>query len=509
MREKKVLLPWLLLLASCAPDYADAPTRLVGVGYDPEEISPAPTPYGGVVEYSWVNFAGAGLSLAHMGLGAFDEVGPGFAGFAPPYAAVYGFSYVFDTLLPAADSLAGVTSVPPDVDDTCFTTFAAGGPIGSFKTVDVGSWMDFRTADGTGGMRLERIPGDYAADPQDLFIYYSTIDYWVPEVQTGLVGSGDELRPNQLESIVVRPRNFPFGEDVTFSFPGGIPSNEAPVAAMPLPSGAAGSAESRTYTLPTRASGVQVAWTGPKYDAYGTLLATEGEQQTCLQYSPPVGAAASVADCAAEVPPTQAVTGQTYTGPWESEGGVTFRWDGLEGSGETVSLAVRFLGAVDREDSTFHEHVVVGGEGNRRAWALAQTQNSIPDDADLPEGRRAPTPCEDEGDWVFDDAYELHDGTLVPSMQGNPFDNVAEVTCRLADDGEFVLTQEHVLEAVTYARRVGAEGAVFYFARSTGAQAVVPDVKNGYDERLAISPVKLTSRAVEIGRFWFDPSAVE
>jgi hypothetical protein len=102
-----------------------------------------------------------------------------------------------------------------------------------------------------------------------------------------------------------------------------------------------------------------------------------------------------------------------------------------------------------------------------------------------------------------------YDGTLVPSMQGNPFDNVAEVTCRLADDGEFVLTQEHVLEAVTYARRVGAEGAVFYFARSTGAEAVVPDVKNGYDERLAISPMKLTSRAVEIGRFWFDPSAVE
>ena len=121
---------------------------------------------------------------------------------------------------------------------------------------------------------------------------------------------------------------------------------------------------------------------------------------------------------------------------------------------------------------------------------------------------RAPTACE-EGEWVFDDAYENATGGYVPSMQGNPLDNVAEVTCRLADDGEYTLTAAQLEEALTYARRVGAEGAVFYFARSTETEAVVPAVKNQFDQRLEISPIKLTSRAVDIGRFWFDPDAVE
>ena len=82
----RTILPLLALLPalSCAPEYDDVPVKLVGVGYDPDEIGPAPTPYGGVVEYSWVNFAGGGLSLALMGLGSFDEVGPQMVGYRPP-----------------------------------------------------------------------------------------------------------------------------------------------------------------------------------------------------------------------------------------------------------------------------------------------------------------------------------------------------------------------------------------------------------------------------------------
>ncbi len=46
------LLSLAALGVSCAPDYSDATTKMVGVGYNPDEIGPAPTPYGGVVEYS-------------------------------------------------------------------------------------------------------------------------------------------------------------------------------------------------------------------------------------------------------------------------------------------------------------------------------------------------------------------------------------------------------------------------------------------------------------------------
>jgi hypothetical protein len=108
---------------------------------------------------------------------------------------------------------------------------------------------------------------------------------------------------------------------------------------------------------------------------------------------------------------------------------------------------------------------------------------------------------------VFDDAYELANGELAPWMQGDPYNNVAEVNCRLGDDGEFELTSAMVEEAMTYARRYGAEGAVFYFARSNDVEAEVPLVKDQYDQGREISPIKITSRAIDIGRFWYSEGA--
>lgn len=496
---------------SCAPDYADAPTKLVGVGYNPEEIGPAPTPYGGVVEYSWVNFAGGGLSLALMGLGSFDEVGPSMVGYAPPYAAVYGFSYIFDTKLEAADSLGGVTSVPPETDDTCYTTFDATGPIGSFKTVDVGSWMKFSTEDGTGGVTLARLPEDYPPNPQDLFIYYSVIDYWSAEPIYGLVPGGSE-DPADMDRVLVRTRNFPFGEQVTFSFPGGLAGVETPVASLPRPSASAAKGNT-SFPLPTAPGGVMVEWNGPRYDAYGHALET-GAQTACLSYVAPPDAPSEAPDCdGADIPASNTgLQGQMYTGPWDTEdGNVTFHWTpGTTNPDEYVSLAIRFLGPVDMNDPNLLERVVTVESSRpvQNAWDDAQTgaQASIPPDREPGLGRRAPTACEDpaKSEWVFDDAYLTADGDLAPWMRGDPFNNVAEVTCRLKDDGSFTLSNQVLAEARAYAQRRGAQGAVFYFARSTDTPAQVPPAKDQYNQRLEISPIKLTSRAVDIGRFWYE-----
>jgi len=78
------------------------------------------------------------------------------------------------------------------------------------------------------------------------------------------------------------------------------------------------------------------------------------------------------------------------------------------------------------------------------------------------------------------------------------------VTCRLKDDGDYTLTSAQLEQALTYARRAGAEGAIFFFARSTEAEAVVPAAKGQFGQRKEISPIKLTSRAIDIGRFWFE-----
>jgi hypothetical protein len=426
-------------------------------------------------------------------------------GYKPPYAAVYGFSYVFDTKLSAADTLGGVTSVPPEVDDSCYTTFDASGPIGSFKTVDVGSWMQFATEDGEGGMRLDRLPGDYPPDEQDLFIYYSSIDYWAAEAIYGLVPDPESERPGRMDEVLVRQRNFPFGEEVDFSFPGALARQEPPIGSLPRPSASVGNTR---FELPNRPGGVQLSWTGPLYDGYGHTLA-EGEQATCLAYATPGAAPASAADCAnADTPSSREFTGQMYTGPWDTEQGVTFRWESPDepSAGEYVSLAVRFLGPVDRTDSNFLERVVFvdPDEDAQRAWNEAVRSDTIPGETEQPRGRRSPTACEEDGEWVFDDAYETADGDLAPVLRGDPFDNVAELTCRLADDGEFTLTQAHVDEALTYARSRSAQGVVFYLARSTEVEAKVPPAMDQYRQKLDISPIKVTSRAIDIGRFWLE-----
>ncbi|MFZ5476924.1 MAG: hypothetical protein ACOZNI_09140 [Myxococcota bacterium] len=510
---------------ACAPDYDDAPAKLVGVGYDPEEIGPSPTPYGGVVEYSWVNFAGGGLSLALMGLGSFDEVGPVMAGYAPPYAAVYGFSYVFDTKLSAADSLGGVTSVPPEIEDSCYTTFDASGPIGSFKTVDLGSWLELRGTETTDagvheeGFRLDRYPGDYPADPQDAFVYYIGFDFWQPSPAYAKIATDETGRnPGSLEDVLVRTDNFPFGKEVEFRFPGAVARVEAPIASLPRPSASVEGGNTR-YSLPSRPGGILVEWTGPVYDTYGHVLQEADEKNpfsTCLAYSAAMDGSEPVAatDCdSADLVSDPSLRGQVYTGPWDTDEGVTFRWtpggveeEGEAGGEEIVSLAVRFLGPIDKEDPNFKEHVVlVDPEVGAEAWnAARRTEGGIPADAEAPEGRRPPTPCEDGGEWVFDDAYETWDGELAPAMRGDPFHNVAELTCRLADDGEFTLTEERLADAIAYARRNGAQGAIFYFARSTEVEAKVPPAKDQYNQRLDITPVKVTSRAIDIGRFWFE-----
>lgn len=494
----------LFVGVGCAPDYDDVATRMVGVGYDPQEVGPSPTPYGGVLEYSWVNFAGAGLSPGLLQLTSHDEVGPGMAGFGPPYAAVYGFSYVFDQKMAAADALAGLTSVPPEADDSCYTTFEATGPIGSFTTVDVGTQMTLLTADGLGGMALDRSVTDYPADPEDVFVYYIAVDHWTSEPAYGAV-PGDSNLPQAMTPTVVRRDNFPFGEDVSFRFPGGFPPKIAPVASIPRPAASAGLT---SLTLPDSPGPVALAWTGPRYDRYGRLIGS-GDISTCLAWPAAEGAAPEVAeDCVgADTTARRGVDGQIYTGPWDAEdGAVTFRWVPGGRGDEAVSLAVRFLGPTDVASPDLLERVVEvpPDDAADDAWRRAQRAGTVPSGMETPTGRRAAMPCETDATWELEASARTADGALALVLRGDPAHNVAELTCRLADDGEFTLTREILADALIYAQRSGAEGAVFTFARGVEAEAALPAARDRYGQRLDISPMKLTSRAIDLGRFWYD-----
>ena len=84
--------------------------------------------------------------------------------------------------------------------------------------------------------------------------------------------------------MLLRRANFPFGEEVEFSFPGGLAPKEAPVASLPRSSRAVEGEKS--LSLPHRPSGVRVSWSGSRFDAWGNVL-EEGETATCLSYYAP------------------------------------------------------------------------------------------------------------------------------------------------------------------------------------------------------------------------------
>ena len=500
MRGTSSSLLLVLVLAACGRASEDVDVKMVGVGYDPDEIGPVPTPYGGLLEYDWLDFAGGGLSLGFSGLLSFDPISDE-SGFYPPYALIYGFGYIFDVRLDGAVGV-GTIQPPPAAEDACYTSWEATGPIGSFTTTDAGTQIGFTAVDGS-EFRIDRVPTDYPPDPQDMFIYYSAIETWRPMPGTHFVpGPNDD--PRSMTSVVYRPANFPFGQEVAMSFPGGVALEHAPVGSLPLPSSAVGDPVLR---MPFRTEGLRLAWEGRRYAEDGALAAESGPQSTCVKfYWPDSRVPAGAADCV-DTPEYSTTAGQIYTGPWDTEDGkVTFEWTVPEapasGDPDTVTLSVRLLGPVDREDNEYLQSYMVNTEDPAAPWM----------------GREA-LACE-EGTWVFDPTYvdtdwlesggSVADGPLIPSLQGDPLHTLAEVTCRLQDDGSFDLTNAMLENAMDLGERYGAEGAVFYFTRTSALEANVPDVKDAYDNRRPISPVLVNARTIEIGRFWFgEPAGTE
>lgn len=509
-----------LLLAGCGRELSPADVKTVGVGLDPDEIGPEAEYFGGVVEYAWIDYAGGLLPLALTGLVSYDPVGPELNSFKAPYAMVYGVGFVMDQDMPAPDALLGTFAAPPKTAGTCQTVYEAFSFVN--QLADVGNTLEFNSADGKTGISFERTPSVYPPDARDVFSYYFGLETWRPEPQLRWATGEDPTDPAAMTEQVLRRANFGFGQEMTFSFPGGAPPSSANVGSIPMPLASLG--EDRTLTLPNRPEGVRLSWKGPQYDADGDLLAEEGEVATCLQYGLPDGSPATPADClAAAADPSGAA--QVYTGPWDTLEGVLFQWTPpAEDIGETVSVTVRFLAPVDRENEYLLEGVVYGDPSGAsvvdddgeytplsEVWAEAQSDGDIPADASIPEGRRPALTCEEDEDvsWVFDDAYVQADGSLIPSLQGDPSTALVEVTCTLPEQAgdelaEFLLTEEHLADALAYARLHGSEGAVFYFTRSSSAAIQTPPVRDAYGKRRDISPLLVVSRAVQLGRFWYE-----
>jgi len=541
-----------LLALGCGMPATESDVKMAGVGLNPDEIGSLPEPHGGLIEYSLIDFAGAQLPLGLVGLVSYEQVGPD-VGFAPPYKMVMGSAYIFQDDIEAPNAALGTLAVPPKATGVCQTRFE---PRASLNTLaDVGNAISFSTKGGDGGMTIGRRPYVYPTDLRDVFVYYSELDFWRPEPRYRQVQVNDlNGDPTDMKRQAFNKANFPEGELVEVDFPGGLPPMEGGMGSIPLPLRSVNS--NRSLIVPHAPTDVRVGWNGPRYDRYGRTIesiaaaedsgdtgeaptvATE-ENSTCLQYLPHAAAPASPEDCAtlAEVPKSKEeytalgldyesreLNGQMYTGPWDTDDQkLVFEWTpGSERGGETVTLSVRFLGPVDRDNENMVEARVVGkraASGAQGAWDDAIAAGSVPSGTPLPDGTRSALACDEpyemgdpavlrddkkEIEWPLESPYTFEDDSLVPSLHGDPGHNLAEVTCRLDDQaGRFVLTQDILDQAMDYAALHGSQGAVFFFSRSTETEVQGPPVRDKYGKRHDTSPIKVVSHAMQVGRFWY------
>ncbi len=479
----------MLSLIGCGRNITESDVKFAGVGLNPDEIGPVPEYYGGLVELDLITFGGGGLSLGTVGFQSYDEVGPNMFGeFEPPYSLVYGLSFIFDQQVPAPDVHHGSIGIGPELEgvDACWTNFEPFSYLMA-STVELGSELHFANEAGDVDFTVGRFPEIYPPNPQEVFVYYSQVSSYRPNPVEHWVPLDDGTWTQE----ILAPANWAPGETVTMTYGGGLPPLEAPVSSIPVPSGAV---DAQSFVLPNDPNGLSMEWSGEAYDHTGAPLG-EQDWKTCIQYiGIPKAPGDFTADCTQLSPPVStsqfeppAIIGQMYTGPWDTtDGSVTFKWNvDEEASGERVTINVRFLGPVDRNDEGFLEPVVVNEDGSVRD----------------------PLTCDGRADGLeyrFDESILDENGELPATLQGAPSEKLVEVSCSVVDDGEFQLTMEHLQSALTYAERKNAGGAVFYFSRGTDTDAVVPAVRDQAGMRRDVSPVKVRANSVTIGRFWVD-----
>ena len=93
---------------------------------------------------------------------------------------------------------------------------------------------------------------------------------------------------------------------------------------------------------------------------------------------------------------------------------------------------------------------------------------------------------------------------------------MSEVICNVGDEpsgsinldgteystASFTLSKDLLENALTYGRQQGAQGAVFYFNRTTKQPLELPAVRDHVGNRRKTESVIIVSNAAQLGRFW-------
>jgi len=530
----------LLLVPGCARDTSDAGVKPVGVGYEPGDLFPAPERRGGVVDMTLVQTRGTNLDFGVTGFfgsaGAFTDTS------SDPFDALLSFSYFFAPAIVAADELSLLTPKGPDLADACFVRTPGRGPLGSFRTVDVGEEMLFTNADEDPALRSEfvmtRDPSDYPLNTSSVFIYY--------------VGTA----PHRVDDPIL-PDNWPFSQDVELQFEGALPPENAPVASIPLPSDAADEragkeAGNPVVFTPDDLTGVKVSnRVGDEGTEAGCSNPNFLTQESCEE-------AGHEWDGGTSSHSPEALTMRFEPGvglpdPREGDGVLHVSWDAptTEDAGTDVTISVVLLAHAEgsettngvgqsvgcipaeamavettRDDAWFIEY-----NARKQTWCDADFEpdpdlgndefgldlegadtckNGIDDDG---EGTCDETGClaADGVTWLppdpscarhsYQTAYCGSDNLCYTEGGDRTADgHMAELICTAADDGDFVVTSDLIAE-LTALSDLPVAGAILKVVRSSEELIQVPMVRDQVGNEENINPVRLRASQMQFGRF--------
>jgi len=196
----------------CGRDADDANAKMVGVGYEPGSVQPAPVPSGGLVDLVNLNLESTNLDLAVTGV---YMAGDAFESSDDSFQSVMGFSRLFHPALTEADEMQLISPKGPDMVNTCYVTPNRSGQLSTNTTLDAGDSLRFVG----NGMRfsIPRDPNDYPGTTSNVWLYY--------------LGS-ETLRMDHPDLDA----NWAYDQELEFQWDGGVPPDGAPVASIPGPS---------------------------------------------------------------------------------------------------------------------------------------------------------------------------------------------------------------------------------------------------------------------------------